>query len=148
MHTDGQLEGYEGGTAVEDSDLHDLDDAEATTAALEQERREDQTEAEALQELFTGNEAGFKGLMKLSLLESMRWRLGWRPSAARCAERVMAFIDVNSNDQVSMRALDILVRHLEGEFHVSKETLDVFEVRPPRCALSPAAGLLSALAAR
>lgn len=130
MCADGQVDGHGEGTPEEDSDLHDLDDAEATTAALEQERREDQTEAEALQELFTGNEAGVKGLMKLSLLESVRWRLGWRPSAVRCAERVMMFLDGNGNEQVSIRALDILVRHLEGEFHVSKDSLDVVEARP------------------
>jgi hypothetical protein len=87
-------------------------------------------EAETLQELFSNNPTGIKGIMKLSFLESMYWKFGWRPTAERMGDKVFAFMDTNGSNQLPVVALDVLARNLEGAFHVSKDALDMVEVFP------------------
>jgi hypothetical protein len=128
--------------ALSDSEsdcLEHLDDAEATTLALAQERIEGQTEVESLQEAFNNCSSGIKGIMKLSFFDSIRWNFGWRPSVQHMGERVFTFMDTNSSGQLPMMALDVLVRNLEGSFHVSKDAFDMVEVLLPKrfCMLKP-----------
>ena len=117
--------------ALSGSDDDDLDDAEATTAAIAREQAQDITETEILQEALLGAENGFRGFMGLTQWQLIKWRYGWRPDAHTMAARTMACVDLNKNGNVGAGTLDVLVRFLDGDFSINKVTLDVVEVRAP-----------------
>ena len=111
------------------SDDDDLDDAEATVAAIAREQAQDITETEVLQDALMSAENGFRGFLGLTCWQQIKWRYGWRPDAPTMAARTMLCVDTNKNGNVGAGTLDVLVRFLDGDFSINKGTLDVVEVR-------------------
>lgn len=120
----------EGGGDDVDSDLLDLDEAanEAGGGGGDEEGNESGDE---LEEFGLDLDFGPKPLariLSLTLLENFKWLAGFPLSPAEIAHRIMKAIDTQGTGSLPVSAIDFILKQVQGELPLSKETFDLAEV--------------------
>jgi hypothetical protein len=72
-------------------------------------------------------------LLRLSLAERLRWFWGRPLSPSEMAQRIMATLDTDKKGSLPLSALDFILKQIQGQLPLSKETFDLAEV----CSASP-----------
>ena len=114
-----------------DSDLMDLDEAANTAAENGGGDDADGEEENDHDEFGGGLHFGNKplaGMLKMSLLENLKWVAGFPLPASEIAHRIMVALDTEHEGSLPVSALDFILKHIEGELPLSKETFDLAEV--------------------
>jgi hypothetical protein len=112
-----------------DSELMDLD--EAANITNEGGDDEDGNNEEGLEEFGAGLNFGHRPLAKLlamSLLERLKWHAGFPLPVTEIAQRIMMTLDAERSGSLPLTAVDFLLKQLQGELPLSKETFDLAEV--------------------
>lgn len=113
-----------------DSDLLDLDEA-ANTAADKGEDgdgEEEKHEDEFGYGLNFGNRP-LARMLKMSVLENLKWVAGFPLPASEIGHRVMMALDTDHSGFLPVSALDFILKQIQDELPLSKETFDLAEVR-------------------
>lgn len=67
-------------------------------------------------------------LLNLSILERIKWSAGFPLSTSEVAHRIMLTLDTSQSGTLPLSALDFVLKQIQGEILVSKETFDLAEV--------------------
>ena len=109
----------------------DLDEAANTAAENgggdEADGEEDHVKDEFGVDLHFGNKP-LARMLKMSLLENLKWAAGFPLPASEIAHRIMVALDTEHEGSLPVSALDFILKHIEGELPLSKETFDLAEV--------------------
>lgn len=114
-----------------DSDLMDLDEAANVTADVGGGEEEDGEDGNAVEEFGLELNFGPKPLAKmlgLSVLEQLKWLAGFPLPTSEIAHRIMTTLDREGTGTLPRSALDFIVKHIQDELPLSKETFDLAEV--------------------
>lgn len=121
--------------------IDDLDDAEAAAAEGDERASVDSYELEDVQQFLAESaHDSLVTMLRLTPWERLRWCVGERLAPEDMAGRIFRFLDTNRSGTMSVGALDLLVKHLQGHLKFGKATFELVEVPPlsPMCRCRPA----------
>lgn len=113
-----------------DSDLLDLDEAAnvgADSGVADDEALSDGEVEEFGKNLNLGSRP-FAALIRLTLLERLQWMAGFPLKNTEIAHRIMMKLDKERTGNLPLVALDFILKQIQGELPISKETFDLAEV--------------------
>ena len=110
-----------------DSDLMGLDEAANDGPGAENEALSDCEDQEFGLHLNLGSRP-FAALIGLSMLEKLQWMAGFPLKNTEVAHRIMMTLDTERTGNLPLAAMDFILKQIQGELPISKETFDLAEV--------------------
>lgn len=118
------------GDSVEGESLDDAEAEEGDDDEFLAQQQQDEIELEEVAVFLKKSPAdALTRLLQLSPFEHVRWMMGHRLTSRQMAIRIFSFLDNNGDKTISMKALDLLIKSLQGQLNFTKETFDFVEVR-------------------
>jgi hypothetical protein len=113
---------------VEEVETNSLDDAEAANAQKAEQAQLEQEGMDEIEELFASHRNNLQDVMQLSRLQKLKWRFKMYPTSATVATHLFSIINTRKSPHLPMAVLDFLIKHIQDEFPVTKQTYDFAEV--------------------
>jgi hypothetical protein len=110
-----------------DRDLMDLDEAANTTGDGDEDEQNVKVEEEFGLQFDFGSKPLAK-LLRLNLVERLKWFCGFPLSTGEMAQRIMTTLDTEKKGSLPVAALDFILKQIQGQLSLSKETFDLAEV--------------------
>jgi hypothetical protein len=119
-----------------DGELMDLDEAANDTGEADEKAEEAPEEEFGLN--FDFGQKPLAKLLRLSLAERLKWFWGSPLPPSEMAHRIMTTLDTDKKGSLPPSALDFILKQIQGQLPLSKETFDLAEVcsAPPYFSLS------------
>jgi hypothetical protein len=113
----------------------DLDEAANVTAGDDADAVNESDEKEEPPENKFGAQFNFgpkplAPMLGLTLVEKLKWGSGFPLSPHEIARRMMATLDTDKKGTLPLEAFDFILRQIQGQLPLSKETWDLAEVCP------------------
>jgi hypothetical protein len=114
-----------------DEELMDLDEAANDTGEADENADEAPEEEFGLK--FDFGPKPLAKLLRLSVAERLKWFWGSPLPPSEMAHRIMTTLDTDKKGSLPLSALDFILKQIQGQLSLSKETFDLAEV----CSASP-----------
>jgi hypothetical protein len=110
-----------------DRDLMNLDEAANTSGDGEEVEQGAQPEEAFGSKLDLGPNPWVE-LLRLSLVERVKWFWGFPLSSSEMAQRIMTTLDIEKKGSLPLSALDFILKNIQGHLPLTKESFDLAEV--------------------
>jgi hypothetical protein len=113
---------------VEADETNSLDDAEMANAEKAAQAQLEQEKMDEITALFASYNGNLQDVMQLSRLQKIKWRFEMYPTSADIATRLFSSINSTKSPYLPIAVLDFIIKQIQDEFPVTKQTYDFAEV--------------------